>query len=101
MDNSLYKKLVGSLLYLTHSQPNLAYVVGDVARHMQEPHEIHWKAAKRILHYVQGTKHFGIHNVASSPLELVGFIDSDWDGNSSDINYTSGYVLILAHGPIC
>ena len=50
---------------------------------------------------MQGTKHFGIHYGASSPLELVGFIDWDWDGGSTDINSTSGYVFMLAHGTIC
>ena len=77
VDNSLYIQLVGSLLYLTHSRPNFSYVVGAIARYMQEPHEIHWNYAKMIFHYVQGTKHFGIQFVASSPLELVGFTDSD------------------------
>ena len=67
---------------------------------MQETHEIHWKADKRILHYVQGTKHFGIHYAASSPLELVGFSDSDWDGDPKDINSTSGFVFMLVYGPI-
>ena len=88
VDNSLYIQLVGTLLYLTHSRPDLGYAVGVVARYMQELHEIHWKEAKRILHYVQGTKHFGIHYSASSPLEVVGFTDFDWDGESIDINYT-------------
>ena len=77
MDNSLYRKLVGSLLYLTLSQPNLDYVIGVVAIYIQKPLEIHWKDAKWIFHYVQGAKHFGVHYVASSPLELVGFSDSD------------------------
>ena len=67
---------------------------------MQEPHEIHSKDAKRILHYAQGTKHFEIHYATSFPLELVGFTDSDWDGNSTDIKSTSSYVFMLAHGPI-
>jgi hypothetical protein len=52
VDNTLYIQLVGSLLYLTHSRPNLSYVVGAVSRFMQEPHELHWKAAKCILRYV-------------------------------------------------
>ena len=54
-----------------------------------------------IFHYVQGTKHFVIHNVVNFPLELVGFTDSDWVGDSIDRNSTSGYVFMLAHGPIC
>ena len=100
VDNSLYRQLVGSLLYFMHSQPDLDYLVGFVASYMQEPHEIHWKYAKRVMHYVQGTKHFRIHYAASSPLELVGFIDFDWVGGFIDINSTSFYVFILAHDPI-
>jgi hypothetical protein len=49
VDNTLYKQLVGILLYLTHSRPNLSYVVGAVSRFMQEPHELHWKVVKCIL----------------------------------------------------
>jgi hypothetical protein len=61
VDNTLYQQLVGSLLYLTHTQPDLSYVVGEVSRYMQEPHELHWKASKHILRYVQGTTSYGIH----------------------------------------
>ena len=49
VDNSLYRKLIGSLLYITHYRPDLAYVVGVVAIYMQQLHEIHWKASNRIL----------------------------------------------------
>ena len=49
VDATLYRQLVGSLLYLTHSRPNLSFAVGRVARYMQTPHESHWKATKRIL----------------------------------------------------
>jgi hypothetical protein len=54
VDATLYCQLVGSLLYLTHTHPNLSFVVGLVARYMQTPHESHWKVAKTILHYVRG-----------------------------------------------
>jgi hypothetical protein len=47
VDATLYHQLVGSLLYLTHTHPDLLLVVGLVSRYMQTPHEIHWKAAKR------------------------------------------------------
>eukprot|EP00253_Pinus_taeda_P012264 PITA_12264 len=56
---------------------------------MQNPHESHWKEAKRIIHYVRGTIQFGIHyNAEASPL-LVGFIDSDWAGDHDDWKSTA------------
>jgi hypothetical protein len=61
VDATLYNQLVGSLLYLTHTHPDLSFVVGLIARYIQTPHESHWKEAKRILHYVHGTNQFGIH----------------------------------------
>jgi hypothetical protein len=88
---------VGILLYLTHSRPDQTrpYAVGTVSRFMQEPHELHWKAAKRILRYIQGTITFGIHYATDSTLNLIGFTDSDWAGDSIDHKSTSG------SGPIC
>ena len=68
VDITLYRQLVGSLLYLTHTRPDLSYVVSVVARHMHQPHELHWKAAKIILQYVQGTKNFRVHYSASSSI---------------------------------
>ena len=66
---------------------------------MDQPHEIHWKAAKRILHFVKGTRTHGIFYKANSDLELIGFNDSDWAGDSTDRKST-GYVFILTEGPI-
>eukprot|EP00253_Pinus_taeda_P028645 PITA_28645 len=47
------RQLVGKLLYLTHTRPDLSFIVGFIARFMENRHEIHWKVAKRILRYVQ------------------------------------------------
>jgi hypothetical protein len=91
---------VGSFLYLTHSKPDLSYAVSAVSRFMQESHELHWKAAKRIFRYVQGTITFGIHYATDSTLDLLGFTDSDWVGDSTDRKSTSGYSLSLGSGPI-
>jgi hypothetical protein len=101
VDNTLYKQLVGSLLYLTHSRLDLSYEVGAVSRFMQEPHELHWKVVKCILRYVHGTITFGIHYVADSTLDLIGFTDSNWAGDSIDHKSTFGYSLNLGSGPIC
>jgi hypothetical protein len=92
---------VGILLYLTHSIPDLSYVVGIVSRFMQESHELHWKVVKHILRYVQGTITFGIHYSKDFTLDLIGFTDSDWVGDNIDHKSTSGYSLSLGYGPIC
>eukprot|EP00253_Pinus_taeda_P026954 PITA_26954 len=90
----------GKLLYLTHTRPDLSFVVGLVARFLQNPRESHWKAAKRILRYVRGTVQFGIHYSAKATPLLVGFTDSDWAGDPDDRKSTAGYVLTLGSGPI-
>jgi hypothetical protein len=52
LDSTLYFQLVGSLLYLTQTHPNLSFVVGIVSQYMKTHHESHWKVAKRIHQYV-------------------------------------------------
>jgi hypothetical protein len=100
VDATLYSQLVGSLLYLTHTHPDLSFVVGLVAQYMQTPYQIHWKAAKRILHYVCGTVHFGIHYSSKGTLLPVGFIVSDWVDDPNDQKSTACYVFNLGSGPV-
>ena len=67
---------------------------------MHQPHESHWKAAKRILRYIRGTVQFGIHYSAGASPLLIGFTDSDWAGDPDDRKSTAGYVFTLGSGPI-
>ena len=67
---------------------------------MDQPHEIHWRVAKRILKFFQGTRIHGIFYKAKSDLELVGFTDNDWEGDSIDRKSTSEFSFILVDGPI-
>jgi hypothetical protein len=62
---------------------------------------MHWKAAKCILKYVQGTTSYGIHYAVGCALDLIGFTDSDWVGDGTDRKSTYGYTLNLGSGPIC
>ena len=84
MDCTIYRRLIGSLLYLTHSRHDICYAMNSVSRYMQQPHDIHWKEAKRILQYIQGTRTYDIHYATDSELELVGYTDSDWMDDSID-----------------
>ena len=58
MDCTIYRQLIGSLLYLSHSRTYIYYVMNAVSRYMQKLHDLHWKAAKRILQYIQGPTAF-------------------------------------------
>ena len=100
VNNTLYRQLIGCLLYLTHTIPDLCYALSVSSRFMDQPQELHWKVAKRILNFVQGTRTHGIFYKEKSDLELIGFTNSDWEGDSIDRNFTLGYVLMLVEGPI-
>jgi hypothetical protein len=100
VDATMYHQLVGSLLHLTDTHPDLSFDVGLVARYMKPPREIHWKEAKRILRYVYGKVQFGIHYSSVGTPLLVGFTDSDSVGDPDDRKSTTGYVFGLGSGPV-
>jgi hypothetical protein len=85
---------------LTHTHPDLSFVVSLVAWYMKTPHESHWKTTKRILCYVRGTFQFGIHYSSGGTPLLVGFTDSDWADDPDDRKSTAGYVFSLGSGPV-
>ena len=100
VNNTLYRQLIGCLLYLTHNQPDLCYAVSVASRYMYQPHEIYWRVAKSILNFVQETRTHGIFYKAKYDLDLIGFTDSNWAGDNTDRKCTLGYVFMLVEGPI-
>ena len=100
VNNALYRQLIGCLLYLTHNLPDISYALRVASRYMDQPHGIHWRAAKRILNFVKGTRTHGIFYKAKYDLDLTGFTDNDWAGDNTDQNSTSRYVFMLTEGPI-
>ncbi|XP_047267681.1 uncharacterized mitochondrial protein AtMg00810-like [Capsicum annuum] len=95
MDNTFYKQIMGSLMYLNATRPDIMYIVSLVSRYMECPTEIHLLAAKRILRYLQGTKDFGIFYRKGEKVDLIGFTDSDYAGDQDGRKSTSGYVFML------
>ncbi|KAG9442375.1 hypothetical protein H6P81_018229 [Aristolochia fimbriata] len=94
-DQNLYRSMIGSLLYLTTSRPDLCFSVGVCARYQASLKESHLQAVKRILRYVHGTTKLGIFYSNSSAIALVGYSDADWAGNSDDRKITSGGCFYL------
>ena len=95
-----YRSLVGSLLYLTNSRPDIMYATSLLSRFMQSPSKLHYGAAKRVLRYVKGTCSYGLLYTNANNLKLCGFSDSDWAGSLDDRRSTTGYVFNLGSGAI-
>ncbi|KAL8094563.1 hypothetical protein AgCh_036190 [Apium graveolens] len=95
---TLFKSLVGSLMYLTFTRPDIMYAVGLVSRYMEKPKQDHFIAAKRILRYIKGTLDHGLFYTHSQDSKLVGYSDSDYSGDLDDGKNTSGYAFYIGSG---
>ena len=94
-DPSEYRRLVGSLQYVTMTRPDISFAVNRACQFMQQPTSTHFLAVKRILRYLAGTKSHGITFTASQSLSLSAFSDADWASNPDDRRSTSGYCIFL------
>ncbi|KAK9063254.1 hypothetical protein SSX86_017124 [Deinandra increscens subsp. villosa] len=90
-----YRRLVGSLRYLTHSRPDLSYSVGYVSRFMESPKLAHLKAVKQIIRYVKGTAGFGIKYERSNGQGLIGYSYSNHPVDNDDGKSTSGNIFFF------
>ncbi|XP_041001658.1 uncharacterized mitochondrial protein AtMg00240-like [Juglans microcarpa x Juglans regia] len=77
-DPTLYPKLVGKLLYLTNTRPDLSYSVNLLSQFMENPRVKHYDAMIKILKYIKGTPSQGIFLPASLNMELVAYADANW-----------------------
>jgi hypothetical protein len=93
-DATLYQQLVGSLIYLTVTRPDLAYAVHLVSQFMFVPRSTHYAAVLRILRYIKGTLFHGLHFSAQSSLELSAYADANWAGDPTDRRSTIGYCFL-------
>ncbi|RVW43322.1 Retrovirus-related Pol polyprotein from transposon TNT 1-94 [Vitis vinifera] len=97
MKNIPYASAVGSLMYAqVCTKPDIAFVVGMLGRYQSNPCMDHWKAVKKMMRYLQGTKDYKLMYKQTSNLEVVGYSDSDFAGCVDSCKSTSGYIFILA-----
>jgi hypothetical protein len=94
-DSTNYKQMVGCLMYLLATRPDLAFLVCLVARFMERPTKIHVAAVKRILRYLKGTTSYGLWYEKGKDDDLAGWSDSDYAGDLDDRKSTSGYVFMI------
>ncbi|XP_058734234.1 uncharacterized mitochondrial protein AtMg00810-like [Vicia villosa] len=94
-DPTLYRTLVGSLVYLTITRPDIAYAVHVVSQFVISPTTVHWAAVLRICRYLRGTQFQSLLFPSSSSLELRAYFDADWAGDPTDRKSTTDFCVFL------
>ena len=95
VDQKEYRSMIGSLLYLTATRPDIHFAVCLCARFQASPRTSHRQAVKRIMRYLRFTPEFGLWYSASSMLSLCGYSDADFAGCRLDRKSTSGTCQFL------
>jgi hypothetical protein len=101
-----YRCLVGSLMWLSiGTRPDIMTITGMLARQSNNPGRDHWTAGKRAIRYVKGTPELGIiyksaDQLGETDLILTGYCDASWADNPENARSTTGFVFMLAGGPV-
>ncbi|KAG8502903.1 hypothetical protein CXB51_000532 [Gossypium anomalum] len=91
VDRGRYQQLVGKLIYLSHTRPDIAFGVSVISQFMHAPKEKHLEAAYRILRYLKGTPGKGLHFKEDVNRSTEVYTDADWAGVVNDRRSTNGY----------
>eukprot|EP00253_Pinus_taeda_P026452 PITA_26452 len=95
---TLYKQLIGWLMYLINTRLDICFDVNTLSQFMVEPKRVHWAAGRHILRYVCGIVGYGLKYTRGDAVRLRGFTDADWEGSSVDWKSTSEYCFNIGSG---
>ena len=94
-DKGSYQRLVGKLIYLSHSRPDIAFAVSMVSQFMHAPKTTHLDAVMRILRYLKSSPGKGLLFSKHDHLKDEAYSDADWAGSITDRRSTSGYCTFV------
>jgi len=100
VDNTLYKQMIGSLMFLIATRPDLMFIVSLISKYMEHPTESYLLVAKRILRYVKDTIGFEVFYKKEGDEELIDYTNNDHAGDQDDTKSTLGYVFIMNSGVV-
>ena len=75
VDATLYRHIIGSLMYLTNMRPDICFVVNTLSHYMVNPKHIHLSGAKHVMRYLKGTLDYGLTYASNGKIRLHGFTD--------------------------
>jgi hypothetical protein len=100
IDATLYKQIIGSLMYLINTRPYICFSMNTLSQFLVEPNHVHLLAAKHVMRYLKGTIDCGLSYDGDHDFTLSGYTDADWAGSVSDRKSTSGCCFSLGSSMI-
>ena len=97
VDQRTYQSMIGSLLYITTSRPDIMQAVGMVGRFQSAPKQSHLVSVKRIFKYLKGTMNYGLWYHRNQNLYLTAYLDADWENCLDERKSRSGGALFLGY----
>ena len=95
IDMARYQRLVGRLIYLSHTRSDIAYAVSVVSQFIHAPREEHMNAVYRILRYLKGAPGKGLLFSKNGGSNIEGYMDVDWEGDQTTRRFTSSYFTFV------
>ena len=100
VDVTQYRQIIGSMMYLTNTRPDICFVVNTLSQYLVQPRRVHLVAAKHVMRYLKRTIDFGLYYDRNLDYILYFYIDADWAGSVSDRKSTSGGCYCLGSAMI-
>jgi hypothetical protein len=89
IDATLYRQIIGLLIYLMNTRPDICFAVNTLSHFLVEPRCVHLVAAKHVMRYLKGTMDYGLSYDGDHDFTLSGYTDADWAGSVADRKRTS------------
>ena len=90
VDVNQYIHIIGLLMYLTNTRPDICFVVNTLSQYLVKPRHVQLIVAKHVMRYLEGTIDFGLYYDRDHDYRLYGYRDLDWEGSATDRKSTSG-----------
>ena len=90
VDSTMYRQMIGSLMYLKNTRPDICFVVNTLSQYLTDLRHVHLTTAKHIQRYLKGTVDYGLKYKADQKINLEAYADSNWAGSAINRKSTLG-----------
>ena len=82
VDSMMHHQMIGSLMYLTNTRPDICFAVNTLSQFLADPRHVHRISAKHVLRYLKGTVDYGLKYDVNQNINLHRYVDSDWESSA-------------------